>query len=130
MFEISSISDALEASIDLKHPVTGALLGASITLAGPEHPLRKAIDFNKQRTLRASIQKAGKLVLSDPADDELDSIEKLATITLGWSGITDAGAPLEFSKAAAQKLYSDEKLGWLRAQLLAAAEERERFIKA
>lgn len=130
MFDISSISDALDASISLKHPVTGAPLGATITLAGPEHPLRKAIDFGKQRKLRAAIQKSGKLELTDPADDELDAIEKLAACTLGWTGMTEGGVPVEFSKVAAAKLYSNEKMGWLRAQLLAAMEERERFITA
>jgi len=130
MFDISTITDAQSASIDLKHPVTGALLGATVSLAGPEHPTRKAIDFNKQRKLRAAIQKSGKLELTDPADDELDGIEKLASCTLGWSGITDGATVVEFSKAAALKLYSTEGMGWLRAQLLTAMEERERFITA
>ena len=130
MFDITSIKDALSAPIDIKHPITGAALGPSITLAGPEHPTRKAIDFAKSRKLRASIQKTGKLELSDPADDEQDAIEKLAACTLGWSGFTEGGAPLEFSAAAALKLYSTDGMGWLRAQLLAAMEERERFISA
>lgn len=130
MFDISAIKDALSAPIDIKHPVTGVPLGATVTLAGPEHPTRKAIDFAKQRKLRASIQKTGKLELSDPADDELDAIEKLASCTLGWSGITDGDAAIEFTPTAALKLYGTDGMGWLRAQLLAAMEERERFISA
>lgn len=130
MFEISAIKDALSAPIDIKHPVTGVPLGATVTLAGPEHPTRKAIDFSKQRKLRASIQKTGKLELSDPADDELDAIEKLAACTLAWSGFADGGDVLVFTPAAALKLYGTDGMGWLRAQLLAAMEERERFISA
>jgi hypothetical protein len=130
MFDIKSITDAQTADIELKHPVTGALLGASITLAGPEHPSRKAIDFAKQRKLRASIQKAGKLEISDPEDDILDAVEKLAACTLGWKGITDGDRAIECSQAEAAKLYGAEGMTWLRDQVYAAMEERARFIKA
>lgn len=130
MLDIKTITDALEADIELKHPVTGAALGATITMAGPEHPVRKSIDFAKQRKLRQSIVKSGRLEVTDPEDDILDAVEKLAACTLGWSGLTDGGTPLEFSKAAAAKLYGGEGMGWLRDQLYAAIEERTRFIKA
>lgn len=130
MFEITSIKDALSAPIEIKHPVTGAALGPTFTLAGPEHPTRKAIDFAKQRKLRAAIQKSGKLELTDPADDELDAIEKLAACTLAWTGLSDGGVAVEYSPAAALKFYSTDGMGWLRAQLLAAMDERERFISA
>ena len=130
MFDISSIKDALSAPNDIKHPITGAQIGATVTLAGPEHPTRKAIDFAKQRKLRSAIQKSGKLELTDPADDELDAIEKLASCTLGWSGLTDGGSTVDFTAAAALQLYSTDGMGWLRAQLLTAMDERERFISA
>lgn len=130
MLDIQLITDSSDAVVEIKHPITGAPVGATVTLAGPEHPTRKAIDFAKQRKIRASVQKTGKLELSDPADDELDAIEKLAACTLGWTGITDGGKEIEFSKAAAMKLYSTEGLGWLRSQLYSAMDERERFIKA
>jgi hypothetical protein len=130
MFDIKSITDTSSADVALKHPVTGALLGATITVAGPEHPTRKASEFAKQRKLRQSFQKTGKLELTDPADDELDAVDKLTSCTLGWSGITDAGVAVEYSSQAAARLYATEGLGWLREQLLAAMGERERFIKA
>lgn len=130
MFNIQTITDAASADVEIKHPVTGASLGATVTLAGPEHPARRAIDFAKQRKLRAAIQKTGRLEVSDPEDDLLDAIDKLAVCTLGWSGITDGDAPIEFSKAAAAKLYGADGMGWLRDQLYAAMEERARFIKA
>jgi hypothetical protein len=130
MFDISTITDASTACVELKHPITGASLGAIITLAGPENAARKAIEFAKQRKVRAAIQKTGKLELSDPADDELDLVEKLAACTVGWSGISDAGKEIEFTKSAAEKLYGTEGLGWMRAQLATAMDERERFITA
>ena len=130
MFDISTITDAGSADIELKHPVTGAALGASITLAGPEHPARKAIDFARQRKLRAAIAKSGKLEVTDPADDELDLVDKLAACILGWRGMSDAGQDLPYSREAAARLYAREGLGWLRQQLLDAMNERERFITA
>ena len=98
MFNIKSISDAQSADVELKDPVSGTALGATITLAGPEHPKRKAIEFARQRKVRAKFQKAGKLEFTDPADDEQDNIELLAACTLGWSGITeDDGKEIVFS---------------------------------
>ena len=130
MFEITSITDSLTAVVEIKHPISGVGIGATVTLAGPENPVRKAIDFAKQRRLRASIQKTGKIEFSDPADDELDLIDKLASCTLDWSGIMDSGNAVPFSKAAASKLYATDGLGWLRNQLATALDERERFITA
>jgi hypothetical protein len=130
MFDIKSITDAQTADIELKHPVTGALLGASITVAGPENPTRKALDFARLRKLRAEIQETGKHEPSDPEDDVQDAVEKLAACTVGWQGITDGGTPIEFSKQAAAKLYASEGLGWLRDQVFIAMDERSRFIKA
>lgn len=131
MFKILSIIDAASAVVDLKHPISGEPLGASVTLAGPEHATRKALDFAKQRRLRKSFQKTGKFELGDPADDELDLTEKLVACTLDWKGFTDdAGTEIPYSKSAVSKLYATDGLGWLRAQVLTAMDERERFITA
>lgn len=130
-FKISSIKDAQSAAIEIKDPETGAPLGAFVTLAGPEHPKRKALEFARQRKMRASLQKTGKVQLGDPSDDEQDGIDELAEITLGWDGfVGDDDLPIAFSKEAAQKLYADDNMGWLRAQLFTAKNERERFINS
>ena len=130
MFNIQTITDAASADVELKHPVTGVSLGATVTLAGPEHPTRKALDFARIRKIRQALQSAGKHQMNEPEEDALEQIDKLAKCTLGWSGIADNGQPIEFSQAAALKLYSDPSLGWLLAQLYTAIDERERFIKA
>lgn len=129
-FDIAQIHDVASASIDIKHPTTGESIGAQIEVAGPEHPQRKAIEFARQRKIRAGLQKTGKIELSDPADDELDAIEMLTSCTLGWKGITEGGVEVPFSRDAAYKLYSTEGLAWLRIQVLNAMGERDRFIKA
>lgn len=129
-FKIGSIQDALSAPVEIKDPSTGASVGATVTLAGPEHPKRKAVEFSRQRKQRASFQKTGKLDLGDPEDDEATNIDTLIACTLGWEGITDdAGKPIAYSESAAATLYATDGQGWLRAQLLAALGERDRFIK-
>lgn len=126
MYDIDLISDAPSAEIKLTDPISKAPIG-SITLAGPEHPTRKAIEFARQRKIRATLQKTGKMELPDPVEDEQANIDNLVASTLGWDLSRD-GQPLPFSKSAALALYSDEKKGWLRALLFAALGERERFI--
>lgn len=128
MFKIGSIIDAPEAAVDIKDPATGRRI-ASITLAGPEHPKRKAIAFARQRRLRAAMAKTGKLELPDPAEQEEQNIDLLVACTLGWQDIADEqGVPLACTAEAARKVYTRDGHGWLRDLLLAALEERDRFI--
>jgi hypothetical protein len=128
-FKLSSIVDAACANVDLKHPKTGELLGAQVSLAGPEHPKRKALEFARQRRARAAFQKAGKIEMTDPADDDVDASDFLASCILGWSGLdNDDGTPMVYSSDAANQLLTKEGHGWLRFQLQTALGERERFI--
>ncbi|MFZ6755757.1 hypothetical protein ACO0K9_00940 [Undibacterium sp. Ji50W] len=130
-FKINSIKDAQTADVELKHPETGAPLDATVTLMGPEHPSRKALEFARQRELRKGLQKTGKVQFGDPVEDEQDAIDELVAITTGWSGIcNDDGSAIAFSAQAARDLYTKEDLGWLRTQLFTAKNERERFIKS
>jgi len=127
-FEINTVADAPSAWVDLKHPVTGELLGASFELAGPEHPKRKALEFARQRKMRAALQKAGKMAFDDPEEEAQTITDNLAALTLDWKGVTDKGVDVPYSAAAAAKLYTTTGLGWLRDQLLRAVNERDRFI--
>lgn len=128
-FDLSSITEAQVADVQLIHPVTKALLGAVITVASPEHPARKKINFERQRRLRAKFQKAGKVTFSDPAEDEQDDIEYLAACTLGWRGLSENGNDLAFSAQAAVNLYGKPELAWLRTQVRAALDDMELFIR-
>lgn len=126
--DLSAVVESAEAVIEIKHPVTGAPTGASITVAGPEHPKRKKILFDRQRTLRARFQKSGKVQFTDPAEEEEELIQYLADCTLGWAGFTDGGKELKFSPQAAAELYAKPELAWLRGQVSEALESRENFI--
>jgi hypothetical protein len=131
MFDVLKIaSGAPSADVSIKHPVTGDPIGVTLTLAGPEHPSRKSIEFARQRRARVAIQRTGKFELNDPADDAQEQIDRLAACTLAWDGVTEAGVPVECTKAAAAALYATEGLEWLRDQAAAALDEQTRFIKA
>lgn len=129
MLDIKTITESQSAEIDIRHPVTRELLGASVTLAGPEHPKRKAIRFGLQRRVRAQFAKSGRPALRDPEQDDTDNIKLLAECTLGWKGIAEDGKEIAFSEAAAAELYGRPEMGWLREQLVVALDERENFIK-
>jgi hypothetical protein len=130
MLDIESVTESAEAVVEIKHPVTGAPTGATVTLAGPEHPKRKKIVFDRQRRLRAKFQKAGKLQFTDPEEEEQESIDYLAACTLGWSGIGASGKEIKFSEQAAAELYGKPEMAWLRAQIAEALEARENFIRS
>lgn len=127
-YKRNSIKDLQSADVEVKDEV-GNPTGMSVTLAGPEHPKRKSLEFAQQRKLRASLQKTGKLELADPIDDEQDGIEKLAACTLGWSGYVDEqDIAIPCTVATAQAAYTNEP--WLRKFLIKAFNENERFIKS
>lgn len=127
--KLSQLKVEQESEMELKDPRNGDPLGASIRLAGPEHPKRKAIVFANQRRTRARIQKLGRIELGDPEEDEAQSIDLAVACTLGWKGVEDDAGPVEFSEAAARKLYSDPELVWVRQQVLNALSDQAVFIK-
>lgn len=129
-FDLSQIVDVTSAEVALVHPLNKTPLGATITVAGPEHPQRRQFALEQKRRLRAKIQKAGRLVLEDPEHDAEETVNWLVACTLGWKGLRRDGLDIPFTPAEARALYEDERLAWLREQVLAALEERELFISA
>lgn len=128
-FDVSSYTDVHTGAVTIKNPETGAPTPLVIELAGPEHPTRKRDAFNKARRARQDMMKTGKVQLGDPEEEDAEVTEKLAEYTLGWTGLVIGGQPVQYSRQAALQLYGDPKLRWLRAQVKAALEETERFIK-
>lgn len=135
-FDLDSIEDLDTAEIELFNPKTRQATGAFITLAGPEHPDRKSQTFQMIRKSRAEMARAAAARRgaigqpADPEDDLRESIEMLASITLGWRGISQGGQPLAFSKAAAMALYTDPKRQWIVRQLMADMNAVDVFTKA
>jgi hypothetical protein len=124
-FDPLAFEDVPSGELRIKDPTTGARTSMVITLAGPEHPGRKARLFARQRRLRAAFQKTGKMPTTDPQDDELDELEDLLAGTLGWTG-----SAVQYTAATARQVYTDPKRRWLRDQVRAGLDERELFTQA
>lgn len=130
MFQVGTITDTDSAEVDVKDPNTGRKI-AGVTLAGPEHPKRKAILFAKQRRMRNVLQRTGKIELPDPTDEEQDNLDLLVACTLDWKDFaSQGGEPLPFTAENARKVFGAPGNGWLKSLLLSALEERDRFIKS
>jgi hypothetical protein len=128
MLKVGSIHDTQSAEIAIKDPTTGKKL-ATVTMAGPEHPKRKAIEFSKQRRMITALARSGKIENIDPVELEQDKIDLLVACTLAWDGIADAkGEPIPCTAENARTLYSADGHGWLRKSLYEAMDERDRFI--
>ena len=121
VFDPFSIEDVPTGELRVRN-ADGGPTAWVITLAGPEHPERKRRLFARQRRLRATMVKTGKLPSSDPEDDDAEAVDELVACTLGW-----VGSVLPYSPDAARKLYADSKRRWLRDQVSQALEERSLF---
>lgn len=128
LFDVNSVTEQLSAEVDILHPVTRLRTGARIILAGPEHPERKRLQFDRQRKLRAMYARKGRFDPLDPAEEEAEEIDHLAACTLGWHGIAQDGHELAFTPSAARELYLRPEMHWLRRQLLGALADHENFI--
>lgn len=123
--DIDSIEDLQEADIEITHPKTGAIVG-TIRMLGPEHPVRRRMLFARIDRLNNDSLSG----LRPGAEEHYEEMnDELADIVSGWN-LVMGGKPLPFSKQAARELLSDPRRGWLRAQLVAARDNRERFIGA
>lgn len=121
--DLDDVEDLMEADVPIKHPSTGAVVG-TIRLMGPENPVRRRLMFARIDRMNADAI-AG---VHPSAAESFDLLsDDLADITAGWD-FTKGGQPLPFSRQAAAELYSDPKRGWIRAQVVAARDNRERFI--
>lgn len=101
---------------EVEHPVKGAT-GWVITLAGEAHPATKA-------ALRQLLDKRAKRKVHNVDQEEADGIAFLVARTLGWTGLD-----LEFSPKAAEQVYTDETLSWVKRQVLVAMGDDAGFFE-
>jgi len=127
-FCIDDFNDVITCELVLKNPKTGQPTDIVLTLAGPEHPLRKKRQFERIRRMRKEMQRVGKLTLADPAEEEQDEGEFLADCILGWNKMPTRNGDVAYSKDAALNLMNDSERRWLRDQVKSGVEEREAFI--
>lgn len=128
MFDVKTIRTLGEIEVEIKHPVTQQPLGATIRLAGPEHPARRAIRFATQRRVREELQREGKVAALDPEEAANEGVKMIAASVLGWSGICDDGEPLAFTSDAAVALLTQPEMAWLVEQIAAVIGQDANFI--
>lgn len=138
---IEHIENLQQADFEVVHPklkdADGKPVGTGlfITLAGPEHPDRKAISLNITRAVRAAMSRkvaAGERPTADFKDPEADAAEQLEHLvrcTLGWHRKDEKSCSL-FSPDAVRQLYKNPKSQWLVEQVMRRFYDAELFIKA
>lgn len=127
-FFIDDYEDSLTGEYILKDPKTDAPTEVVLILAGPEHPLRKARAHKRLRKMRNDVAKGGKIKFDDPAEEEEDEKDFLASIILGWNKMPTRKGNIDYSPTAARDLMHDPKRAWMREQVLKALDERDSFI--
>lgn len=125
--DILDFEELSTAEVQLKHPVTGADLNQYITIAGPEDPERKRLDFERQRKVTSRVlQTGGKWGGSETVEEaEAEQIDVLAAAVRGWRG----GKFDAIQCTPANVREALRKSAVLRRQLSAALNDRARFIR-
>ena len=127
-FNLKSIKTVQTFDYEVKDE-QGNPTGVVFTLAGPNHPIRKAAQMAANRKLIASARKTGRVELPDPEDAEAQRVKDLTAFTLGWRGYADESGEVAFTPEAASALYGDPELLWLSNQIDTALGEQDRFTK-
>ena len=109
------------AVMQVKNPLTGEALGATITLIGTDSKAFR--DLAKQRATAALKRTKEE---QEDYDSDASLIEMLAKCTLAWSGIEEGAKAVEFSQENAVKMYS--KYQWLKEQVDRFIGDRANFL--
>jgi len=127
MLDLSKIDVLDECVVELLHPIKGTPVGASVTLLGPDHPVRRKISTARQTKIRNELKRTGKIQFGDPETDLQDEIAELADCVIGWTGIAEEGNEVKYTKENAQRIFANVR--WLREQVSAELNNKENFIK-
>lgn len=125
--DLDDYEDVPDGELTLLDPKTQAPTTSRIQLAGKEHPLRKRLDMQRTRRLRAAVAATGKIPNTDPLDDYGDETDYLVAVTLGWN-LMQGGQAIECSDANKRRVYEDPKRQWLRGQVITGLAKSELFI--
>ena len=98
------------AVMQVKNPLTGEALGATITLIGTDSKAFR--DLAKQRAT-AALKRTKEERENYDSDDEMSVM--LSKCTLAWSGVEEGVEAVEFSQENALMMY--RKYRWLRDQV-------------
>ena len=109
------------AVMQVKNPLTGEALGATITLIGTDSKAFR--DLAKQRAT-AALKRTKEEQENYDSDDEMSVM--LSKCTLAWSGVEEGVEAVEFSQENALMMY--RKYRWLRDQVDQFIGDRANFL--
>lgn len=111
--------------VEIVNPRSGLKTGIIITVQGAfASRFQEMLARQKKREAMRSKNPVARAVAQDEEDE---TSELLAEVTLGWRNMTERGNPVAFSKAEARRVY--EAYPVIRSQVLAAALEVANFVK-
>ena len=133
MFDIAEISALSGSAIEdglpmpLKHPITGDHTGAVWMIRSYESEAYKAVE----RRLRTAGMKALRKGTVSAGDLDKNTIELVAALVAGWSGMTNGSENLPFSKDAALSILATPIAGTaIIKQIDEFADDGSAFFKA
>jgi len=118
--ELSKLKPIDEASLQLKHPVTGELQEATFIVYGTDSKVYRQV-LRDTMVKRMSSNKEATL-----DEIETDELNILATCTKSFSGLTENGNELIYSKEAVIKIYKD--YSWIRDQVDMFISKKDNFF--
>ena len=130
MLDVKKVRTLGEVKMIVRHPVTQADTGATLTIAGPEHPKRREQRFALQRKLRAQYAAGTQkgIDAEDPEQNAIDNLHRIADSILGWTGFGEDGVPMEYTPGRARALLVQPELSWLADQVAAFINDQGNFI--
>lgn len=111
--------------VPIVNPRTGEATGLVIKVQGAFS--ERFQELMARRKKRQAMREKSAVARAMSADDDDDTAEVLAEVTLGWTNMVEAGKDIAFSKAEARRVY--EKYPVIRGQVLTAAIDVGNFIK-
>lgn len=133
MFDIAEIKSISGSSIEdglpmpLAHPITGEPTGAVWTIRSYESEAYKGLE----RRLRTAGMKAMRKNAVSAGEMDANTIELVASLVSGWSGMQESGKELPFSKQAVISILKTPLVGSaIVKQIDVFADDSAAFFKA
>ena len=129
-FDFDDLESTDSGVLTLRHPITGETIAASLTLAGPNHPKRKAVELRRARIIKKrmlnNIRSRGAMDLGEVEEDFEYELDRLVASTLGWTGVLANKQAVPLTEANVRIRY--ESAPWMRKQALEFLEQDNNFL--
>lgn len=133
-FDMTEMSNQ-GVKVPLRHPQTSAELTTAdgkqvtVTVLGEQSDAyQKALRSTVNRRLAMQSKRRGGNIAT-LEEIEADEVQMLAVCIKGWENISLDGKTLEFTQDNVRKLLSDNRMKWVKEQLMEAIRDASLFMK-